>query len=329
MARQAVSELRADFQLQQQRSGHRVGARQAAPTVDRPPSHRRPQVARSTTRSNRRIGSFIFGAALIVLLAVGWMNRNEGHLTPENGLGYWLGIAGAGSMLLLLMYPLRKRIKALRVVGSVAFWFRVHMVLGLVGPALILFHSNFQLGSVNSNVALFVMLIVAASGVAGRYLYGKIHLGLHGRKIAVQEILADADALRRLLGEGLPVSDRIITELNTFGRLALTPRTGVLTNLWWMSILSARARLARKRLSAEARRLIKHEGRRHGWSRRIRRQRLTAAVNLVTLHLATVKKAAAFAFYERLFSLWHVLHLPLFLLLVLAAVVHVVAVHLY
>ena len=49
----------------------------------------------------------------------------------------------------------------------------------------------------------------------------------------------------------------------------------------------------------------------------------------MTLHLAAVKKAAAFALYERLFGLWHVLHLPLFVILVLAAGIHVVAAHLF
>jgi hypothetical protein len=46
-------------------------------------------------------------------------------------------------------------------------------------------------------------------------------------------------------------------------------------------------------------------------------------------HLAAVNKTAAFVFYERLFALWHVLHVPLFALLLFAAVIHVVAVHLY
>jgi cell division protein FtsL len=34
-------------------------------------------------------------------------------------------------------------------------------------------------------------------------------------------------------------------------------------------------------------------------------------------------------FFERLFSLWHVLHLPLFFLMVMAALVHVWATHRY
>jgi hypothetical protein len=272
---------------------------------------------------------FAFATALTGFLAVGWVNRHEGHLTPENGLGYWFGIAGASAMLLLLLYPLRKRIKLLRLIGGVTFWFRVHMVLGLVGPALILLHSNFQLGSLNSNVALFAMLIVAASGLVGRYLYGKIHLGLYGRKAAVNEILADADTLRRLFGDDVPASDRIAGELDGFAKLAMAPRTGALASLWGMSALKLRARALRRRLSAEATWLIKREAKRRGWPRRMRRERLAAARELITLHLAAVKKAAVFVFYERLFALWHVLHLPLFFLLVLAAIIHVIAVHFY
>ena len=47
------------------------------------------------------------------------------------------------------------------------------------------------------------MLIVATSGVIGRYLYGKIHIGLYGRKAVVGEMLADAELFKRSLGDDL------------------------------------------------------------------------------------------------------------------------------
>ena len=162
------------------------------------------------TRPWSRIAPTVFGAGLVGVLLIGWLNRDQDYLTPESGLGYWLGIAGAGMMLLLLLYPLRKRLVALRTVGSVAFWFRLHMVLGLIGPALILFHSNFKLGSLNSNVAMVAMLIVATSGIVGRYLYGQIYLGLYGRKAEVRDILADIEIMKHALGDGLPSGDRIV-----------------------------------------------------------------------------------------------------------------------
>jgi hypothetical protein len=326
MAGRAVTQSEIGF-LPSQRPGDRTTASETGGKPQRPRGAAR--FAHYLTHPNEAIVPIAFTTALIGILVFGWVNRHEGHLTPETGLGYWLGIVGASSMLLLLLYPLRKRVKLLRLIGGVSFWFRVHMVLGVVGPALILFHSNFQLGSVNSNVALFAMLTVAASGIVGRYLYTKIHQGLYGHKAAVQEILVDVDALKHLLGDGVPTSQRIAGELDAFTKLAMTPRASALASFWRMFVLNGQARALRRRLSAEARGLIKREAKLQGWPRRLRRDRLAASVQIMTLHLAAVRKASAFAFYERLFSLWHVLHLPLFILLVLAAIVHVVAVHFY
>jgi hypothetical protein len=42
-----------------------------------------------------------------------------------------------------------------------------------------------------------------------------------------------------------------------------------------------------------------------------------------------VLQVAHFASWERLFSLWHVLHLPFVYLMVICALVHVFAVHAY
>ena len=48
------------------------------------------------------------------------------------------------------------------------------MVLGILGPTLIILHSNFKIGSLNSRLALFTMLVVVASGIVGRYLYSQV-----------------------------------------------------------------------------------------------------------------------------------------------------------
>src|SRR5262249_32651988 len=65
-------------------------------------------------------GPALFGIGLVAALTFGWMNQDEEYIVPNNGLGYWLGVAGASMMLLLLLYPLRKRV---RMLGSVTVWF--------------------------------------------------------------------------------------------------------------------------------------------------------------------------------------------------------------
>jgi hypothetical protein len=54
-----------------------------------------------------------------------------------------------------------------------------------------------------------------------------------------------------------------------------------------------------------------------------------SAERYVERRLYSARRLAEFAACERLFALWHVLHMPLFFMLVIAGLVHVVAVHVY
>src|SRR5581483_4021739 len=314
------------------RSDARFAEPSAAPTASRRtsrgPSCRAPSGDLGRKRRLASLPPLMFGLVLTAVLFIGWRNSEEGALSPETGLGYWLGIAGASAMLLLLVYPLRKRIRALRSLGSISGWFRFHMILGLAGPALILFHSNFKLGSLNSNVALLAMLTVAGSGVVGRYLYSRVHFGLYGRRAEVQELLDHVDSLKHAIEGGLSMPERLCAALDAYARRALEGRNRASSSFFGsVGVLSSFRQ--RWRLVDDIVGYVGVEGKRRGWSRRARRRRIREARQLLKQFFAAVNKAAAFAFYERLFALWHVLHLPLFGLLVLAAIVHVIAVHLY
>ena len=275
------------------------------------------------------LAPLVFAPLVASLLLYGWQNRDEGHLSPESGLGYWLGIAGASAMLLLLGYPLRKRVASLNILGSVTGWFRIHMMLGVIGPALILLHSNFKLGSLNSNVALFAMLVVAGSGLVGRYLYGRIHLGLYGRRAQIGELQAEVEALKGAIEGEVSLPADIFAALDAHAERASKRGSGVVASLGTLLALRWRSQRLRGQLLRAAERHIVVKGKRLGSSWRVRRAHLRRLRRLLKQYFAAVNKTAAFVFYERLFALWHVLHLPLFAILVFAAVIHVVAVHLY
>jgi hypothetical protein len=291
----------------------------AAGDAKRASPRRAPPKTAGTVRTlSSRLASLSFASLLAAALIYGWQMRDEGHLTPEAGLGYWLGILGASAMLLLLGYPLRKRLAGLQLLGSVTGWFRLHMLLGVIGPALILLHANFKLGSLNSNVALLAMLTVAGSGLIGRYLYGRIHLGLYGRRAEIAELQGDVAALKDAIEGELSMPADVLAALDQHAERA-GHRRGALSSLF--AFLAQR--LASVGLKARLGRLA------DGWSRRLKRRHGKAVRGLIEHYLAAVNKIAAFVFYERLFALWHVLHVPLFALLLFAAVIHVVAVHLY
>jgi hypothetical protein len=46
--------------------------------------------------------SLVFALLVARILFYGWQDSDEGHLSPESGLGYGLGIAGASAMLLVI-----------------------------------------------------------------------------------------------------------------------------------------------------------------------------------------------------------------------------------
>jgi hypothetical protein len=297
--------------------------------ISRPSTHATGDAARTPTHRWPNIAANIFIVAVVLALWIGWLNRDDNGLTPVSGVGYWLGIAGSSLMLLLLLYPLRKRMRSLRGIGPVTFWFHTHMILGVLGPMLVLWHANFRLGSINCSVALVTMLVVAISGIIGRYLHRKIHLRMHGRKAEAQEVEADADELRGFIGTDPQVADRIIARLNDFAQLGTAAPKGVLGGLVLLSVIGWRGYAVRMRLIAHARQVIAVEGRRRGRSRRVQSQQLAGVKDFVTQHIGAAKRAATFAFYDRLFRLWHVFHVPLFVLLVIVAIIHVFASHFF
>ena len=287
------------------------------------------KVANYSKQSLQSVGTLAFSIAVAVLLLIGWQNRHENYLTAEEGLGYYLGISGAVMMLVLLLYPLRKKLRLLGRLGKVSHWFRMHMLLGIVGPVLILFHANFQLGSANSSVALISMLTVALSGLAGRFIYTRIHMGLYGKKARLAEILADTDALKRTIGADVNDFASIERDLQNFEHRFLVPYRGLLVGALSAMLFGLRTYLCRRSILRRARATVRAQAQTWAWSRNEQRARLRAVEIHLSEYFAAARKSAHFAFYERLFSVWHVLHLPMFFFLISATIVHIVAVHLY
>ena len=278
-----------------------------------------------------QLPTWLFTAVVIWLLWRGWSLRDQHYLTAESGIGYWLGIIGGSLMLALLLYPARKHVRWMRNWGPIRYWFRTHMIFGVLGPLLVLFHSNFSLGSTNSRVALFCMLLVAGSGLVGRYLYSRIHFGLYGKRASLVELtdlirhnrqqldwIAGLDQafrqrLERLENHILVASDTCAGQFEGH----LTPWQWLA--LRWFSWCEYR----------QLRRLLRQFFRDTGHdSSAVKRQRKQAR-QFLTSHQNATARVLEFRFYERLFSLWHVVHLPFFIMLVVSGVVHVIAVHLY
>lgn len=270
----------------------------------------------SRTAPSNRLGdkawsTSLFTLATMVLVVLGWRVRDEYYVTAEHGLGYALGIAGGVMMLLLLLYPLRKRLRVFHHWLPVRHWFRAHMILGVVGPLCILYHCNFSLGATNSNVALMCMFLMVASGVVGRFIYARIHHGLYGQRATLQELQRErVTAEQQLQADGVALA-AMTKPLQQLEAIALQRRS-VAGNLLRALTFGPRSRWLQWRWQSQL----------QGAAHKSQRAHLAA-------YLDTLRRIAGFTFFERLFSLWHVLHMPIFFMLVITGLVHVYAVHLY
>jgi hypothetical protein len=213
--------------------------------------------------------------------------------------------------------------------GQGKVWFVAHMLLGVGGPLLILLHSNFEFGSLNATVAFFSMATVAISGVVGRFLYLQVHRNLRGEKTSLGHLRtmlgSDSAAASRLRFAPVVVERCQAFESWAVGRpmvsVAELLRAMVAVPLMrWRTQITCRGEL-RRRLVAVA-----HT---EAWSRRKFNARLSAARKLTNAYLGATQRVAMFAAWERLFSWWHVAHVPFVYILVLSAIVHVIAVHAY
>jgi hypothetical protein len=232
--------------------------------------------------------------------------------TAGSDLGYNLGLTGGLLMLALLLYPVRKHVKWLHRLGPLKYWFRAHMIGGILGPTFILMHSTFRIGSLNALVALTSMLLVASSGLVGRFVYRRIHHGLYGSRANMKDLSAD---LTRRFEELAPAMARMhVAEerIDAFARLA-----GSRFPTWrgravhFMTLGWKRAGVARHTAGAAERDQLKQ---------------LAAALDAT---LRAIQQTAQFTTYERLFALWHVAHIPFLYMLAFTAAFHVLAVHMY
>jgi len=203
------------------------------------------------------------------------------------------------------------------------------MILGVIAPALVLYHCNFQLGSLNSRVALFSTLVVAISGLVGRYLYAKIHVGLYGRRKNLEQLVERTRASAKQRTFSSAFVPALLERMSRIDEKVLKPPDGLLASTVLPFSFMLKTRWARFTLTRFARQQIRAQAEK---STRVaaERQQIEGVISkFIAEHLKRVRRVATFHLFERLFSLWHVFNLPFFFILVLAVIAHVVAVHMY
>jgi hypothetical protein len=117
--------------------------------------------------------------------------------------------------------------------------------------------------------------------------------------------------------------------LQPFHERYLNPGKGPLRRAWHFLSLPAHARLTQVGCRRELDIALKARAASYKWNSAEIARRRRSGGRLIANYLEAAVRAAQLQTYERLFSLWHVLHVPLVWMLIISAVAHVVAVHAY
>ena len=224
-------------------------------------------------------------------------------LRPSAPVGHALGIGGLLLMLVPVAYAVRKKVRLFRNAGSLPAWLDVHIFAGIVGPALVTFHTAFKFNGIVA-VAYWSMIAVVLSGFVGRYLYVRIPRSIRGQELSRAELDARAaDLSGRLERARLPASAR--AEIAAFARAMEPPAE---TSAWSLFVgeWQLLRQIARLQSNTAAGAQVYDE-----------------ALAVLAERATLVRRIAYLEKTKALFEMWHVFHLPLVYILFVIVILHV------
>ena len=262
-------------------------------------------------------------------LSVALMVANSGWYSFKSDFAYWIGVTGGSMMLLLFLYPLRKRFRWMESTGAINAWFGLHIVFGVCGPFLIIVHSTLELRSMNALIAFACMCLVAVSGLVGRFLYMHVHRGMSEQLEVIEDLKEEEGDYTQVMQQrfsGVPELRRMLEE---FERDALARAPSVLLDIPRLLAMNVASYRVRARAIWTIGKVLRQRGRERHWKSERYRMEFEVATRIVRGYVKAVVRLAQFRAYEKLFAAWVFVHVPLAIILLVTAIWHVVAVHMY
>lgn len=258
--------------------------------------------------------------ALVLLALLGglyvWSARS-GYAHGGSWPGLALGVGSLALILLLLAFGIRKRSYRSRF-GTLEGWLQAHLYLGLLGLAMVFFHSGFRFQDRLATAALVVLAAVVVTGFLGALLY-----------TTVPRLLTEVESNLT----AAQVSERLNQITDSMARLA-EGRSATFQRIRTSLLEESRPRrLAgwRTVFTPPGRRRAPREGQEAGWEMLVgrvvedEREDLRRLLVLSRQHKELHQRMIYQQRYRNLLDAWLWLHLPLSLALLVLVLAHVAA----
>ncbi len=243
------------------------------------------------------------------------------QLKPSGTVGLKLGMFGFFLFVLVYLYPLRKHWTWLAHQGRTKHWFDFHLILGLVAPVVITFHSAFRFQGF-AGMAYWTMVALVVSGIVGRYFYAQIPRRLDSTAMTLKETQDICKEITdELAGQNVFSSSEIgklfnLRDVRDVQRMSLIH--ALLVMVAWDLARPVRIWSLRRRKESAWGKLVTLGG-----IFKTRHAELESAISLVSKQAALLKRILFLSKAERVFFLWHVVHRPFSLSFAIFVIIHV------
>jgi hypothetical protein len=242
-------------------------------------------------------------------------------LKPSGVVGLKLGIFGVLLFCGIFVYPLRKKWRWLQSIGTTKHWLDFHLVMGITAPWIIALHSSFRFNGF-AGLAFWTMLMVALSGIVGRYLYAQIPRRVNSAELSLKDSVELQQYLVRELAEQSHFTQAELAPLLRVPRAERAHKINALLSLCYMIAID----LARPFRVASLRRssLTPMETVMSlGGILRSNRADLELVIALARSHAALNKRIVFLSQAQNIFRLWHVIHRPFSITFIVFAIIHI------
>jgi hypothetical protein len=239
--------------------------------------------------------------------------RPENDLLRSSGiLGHGLGIFGSLFLVTgIFTYMARKRLRVFSRWGLLKNWLVAHIFLCSLGSVLILFHTTLRFEGLAA-ICFWCLVAVALSGVIGRYIYIQIPRTIEGRELSLNEL----NNMRREINRDLRADYSFDESLYNLLEAPDSRNTrGVNKNLAtvWIAKYKQDQRTI-KTLKQELKRL------------KLPYDETRNVIGLFKEEIILSRRIDRLTTMRRMFAYWHVIHLPVALVMLVLMAVHVVVV---